>query len=1731
MQSLFKAVKNFGFISHAMPISRRTRKFIGLFVVASISTTCGKSVESLRKSNDRQGSDGSSYSVNSQSKLSVNFNFINGAGNSHFRASGYQFKLRCGGNDSNTVRSFVINPELIYLRDLFAGTSGGISDCSVDLSSLTIKMTQSSQISGETLSTWNCSMDHTRGTWTARRIGSAESNGVEEKLPAVGQKCIKQEDGVAASNPESISRNFALAKNFPSGSIADASQSETVEIVINEFAANDSDDTIIRGGVTGDDWPPTISPSAFPFEITSFRNSSGLNIATEVKCVDLIAAGVRFDTSRLPASDIAVQKRNPWCTDAALPHAMVSAINCSNNLPKSATNIPANDIINIANLQSLAFLKVTGDDKKVSWLPSNNGALASKDTFEKVLPLVGSKTIDSCIVLAVPKKAPDANTLESISIYDGSYAFIYRPFPPLVKHTLSVDISGSGSVTRDPDQESYTHDTSVTLTAAAAPGHDFLGWGGACAGQQPTCTVVMDSDKAVTAQFVPQQFDLVLNRNGNGSGSFMTTVNGTATSSRSFPRNTVVTITASPDAGSSFSGFNGCEPIPPSIVTCSVSMSENRTVSGTFSVLHQLTVNIVGSGSVSRNPEAPLYVQGTRVTLTANASINSDFIGWSGACSGAGTSCTVTMDSAKTVTANFESKQHSLSINASGTGSGSITKTVNGQVTNNNSFPHGTVVTLIATPQDNSDFSVWSGDCSGAVNSCTVTMDANKSATGKFDLKKYSLTLSNGGTGSGSIGKTTGGLPTNETSFVHGTVVILTATPTVGSDFTGWLGACSGTAMTCTITMDSAKTVNANFAIKTYSLAITYPGTGAGSVRKTVNGQLTSSNSFEHGTVVTISATPQSWSNFTAWGGDCSGAVPTCTITMNANKNVQVIFSPKQYGLVINIAGTGTGSVTKTVAGQPTDESTFSHGTVVILTANASAESNFAGWSGGCSGIQNTCSVTMDGARSVTATFTPRIYTLSITTAGDGEGTFSKTVGGQLTNNTSFAHGTVVTISPTPLNSSDFVGWGGDCGGAMNTCAITMNENKGVIVNFNRKQYSLVISNSGNGTGAVTKAVGGVQTTESKFKHGTEITLTATSATGSDFTGWSGACAGTATTCVITMDNAKSATANFALKKYSLTINATGIGSGSFTKSINGQMTDSTSFDHGTVVTITATAGQNSAFTGFVGCEPVSPTVNTCAVAMDQNRIVTGNFTKTYGLSVSTNGRGTVSKIPEQTVYNHGSIVTLTATPNADSNFIGWSGACSGTSVTCSLTMDSAKSVTANFAIKRFTLTLSTAGNGAGSFNKFVNYTPTNEAVFDYGTVVTIYAVSASSSVFSAWSGDCSATGNTCTVTMTSDKMATATFTLQKFNLTINQIGNGSGSVRKFVGGQVTTATTFDWGTDVTISPTPATGSTFTGWSGACMGQGQSCVLRMDSNKSTGASFSLNTYAVTLLQPSNTAVKIGAIISDPGNLALCTTAPLHAVPHGCKVTITAESSNPTVFGPGPWTGITCSGPATTACTIASLSGPISVGVTVLTLVTPTATLSATNVNGNTVTTTTSSVGIIEKIRNERLTVQWTTTHTNSCTLTSNLSTFTPASGVSGIRNLEDVQFDSRNKTITLTCSTVTGTTITRTLNVITAGRWLQATGACGAFCTARSMTSRASPYPADFQHLCTSGENFVPTSVNAGAYSKFIAYSHGNWGGGMYEPNFSDGNYCWYAAQKRDNDQTDLTVGCYCSYQ
>ena len=94
---------------------------------------------------------------------------------------------------------------------------------------------------------------------------------------------------------------------------------------------------------------------------------------------------------------------------------------------------------------------------------------------------------------------------------------------------------------------------------------------------------------------------------------------------------------------------------------------------------------------------------------------------------------------------------------------------------------------------------------------------------------------------------------------------------------------------------------------------------------------------------------------------------------------------------------------------------------------------------------------------------------------------------------------------------------------------------------------------------------------------------------------------------------------------------------------------------------------------------------------MDADRNVTVTFTKlTYALTVTKDGSGvgSVISVPPgidcgatcTANYEHGSTVTLTATPGANSTFAGWGGACTG-SGSCVVTVNGIRGVTANFVI------------------------------------------------------------------------------------------------------------------------------------------------------------------------------------------------------------------------------------------------------------------------------------------------------------------------------------------------------------------------------------------------------------------------------------------------------------------
>ena len=122
-------------------------------------------------------------------------------------------------------------------------------------------------------------------------------------------------------------------------------------------------------------------------------------------------------------------------------------------------------------------------------------------------------------------------------------------------------------------------------------------------------------------------------------------------------------------------------------------------------------------------------------------------------------------------------------------------------------------VTLTAVPLAGWRFTGWSGVCSG-IDSCTVTMDADKSVTATFAVgSSYTLTVSKAGTGAGTVTSAPAGIDCGSDcseSYPANTTVTLTATPAAGSSFTGWSGACAGTG-SCRVAMTAARSVTATF--------------------------------------------------------------------------------------------------------------------------------------------------------------------------------------------------------------------------------------------------------------------------------------------------------------------------------------------------------------------------------------------------------------------------------------------------------------------------------------------------------------------------------------------------------------------------------------------------------------------------------------------------------------------------------------------------------------------------------------------------------------------------------------------------------------------------------------------------------------------------------------------------------------------------------------------------------
>lgn len=192
----------------------------------------------------------------------------------------------------------------------------------------------------------------------------------------------------------------------------------------------------------------------------------------------------------------------------------------------------------------------------------------------------------------------------------------------------------------------------------------------------------------------------------------------------------------------------------------------------------------------------------------------------------------------------------------------------------------------------------------------------------------------------------------------------------------------------------------------------------------------------------------------------------------------------------------------------------------VTLTATPNSGYLLNGWGGDCSacGKTNSCSVTLDQARSCQVTFTPA-YTLTVSRAGSGGGTVRGYNPGSgidcgTSCSASFAAGASIPIQASPDGDSVFTGWAGtgcnSCPWTSNICAVTMDSNKSCTAYFEPASV-LVVQKDGNGRGRVTSTDAVIDCGDvcyGYYPRTATVTLTATPEAGSVFIGWQGACEG-----------------------------------------------------------------------------------------------------------------------------------------------------------------------------------------------------------------------------------------------------------------------------------------------------------------------------------------------------------------------------------------------------------------------------------------------------------------------------------------------------------------------------------------------------------------------------------------------------------------------------------------------
>ena len=524
-------------------------------------------------------------------------------------------------------------------------------------------------------------------------------------------------------------------------------------------------------------------------------------------------------------------------------------------------------------------------------------------------------------------------------------------------------------------------------------------------------------------------------------------------------------------------------------------------------------------------------------------------------------------------------------------------------------------------------------------------------------------------------------------------------------------------------------------------------------------GTITGTGTYELGEGVNLVATPNTGYNFTNWteNGTVVSTNATYTFTATANRTLVANFTQRTYNVTATVDPANSG----TISG---NNSPYTYGTNVSLTANANAGYAFVNWTDEDANVVSTNAnyqFTIDGNRTFVAHFEIEEYEITVTA--------NPTAGGSVTGAGTFQYGQTVTLNATANTGYTFTNWteNGSVVSSSAEYSFTATADRTLVANFSINRYHVTATANDPAKGNVT--IEG-ETTDGMYDYGTVLVMTAAATEGNHFVAWNDGVTDAQREYTVVAD--ADFVANFAqdgVVSYIITATAN--------PTDGGTITGVGPYEENTTVTLNAIASEGYTFANWTENDVVVSTDAEYSFTATADRALVANFTiNTYIISATaypTDG-GTIEGAGE---YTHGETVTLRATANTGYTFANWTedGVEVSADAEYSFTATESRTLVANFDIPilpNIIITATANPTDGGTIEGAGEYTQ--------GETATLRATANTGYTFTNWTedGEVVSTEAEYSFTATDDRTLVANFeAIPAITYTISVSIHGNGTV------------------------------------------------------------------------------------------------------------------------------------------------------------------------------------------------------------------------------------------------------------------------------------------------------------------------------------------------------------------